>query len=430
MKISRTLDQGSALLVTLVTLGIVGLYMAAYLGMVSNQNISTMRSLQWNSGIPIAEAGIEEALTHLHYNPRLRAGNGWTLLNGVYAKERIIGERKYVTTISTNASPEIISRAYVRKPFSDDYLDPPRTIRVTVTNQPYWVKGMAAKGQIDLSGNKLRIDSFDSTDPIYSTNGRYDSAKAKDNGDVATNSSLVDSLNAGNTEIHGKVATGPGGSVSVGTKGSIGSTAWHQAGKAGIEPGWSGDDMNVDFQDVDPPFIGGAFTPVGGTVSTTNYTYVLTSGNWQLSSLNLSGSDSIIVMGDVVLYVAGDVNLSGQSLIYLPTNSSLKMYVAGSDASIGGKGAVNSSGNSTNFLYFGLPSNKTISMSGNASFTGSIYAPSADLTLGGGGNNTSDFVGASVTASVRLNGHFNFHYDETLNKVMNGRLVITSWMEL
>jgi hypothetical protein len=430
MKISRTLNQGSALLITLVTLGIVGLYMAAYLGMVSNQNLSTMRSLQWNSGIPIAEAGIEEALTHLHYNPILREGNGWTLQNGLYTKARMIGDRKFVTTISTNVSPEIISRAYVRKPFSNDYLDPPRAIRVTVTNQPFWVKGMAAKGQIDLSGNKLRIDSFDSTDPNYSTNGRYDPAKAKDNGDVATNSSLVDSLNAWNTEIHGKVSTGPGGSVSVGANGSIGSTAWHQAGNTGVEPGWSGDDMNVDFQEVDPPFTGGAFTPAGGSVSSTNYTYVLTSGNWQLSSLVMSGSDSIIVTGNAVLYVTGNVNLSGQSFIYIPANGSLKMYVAGSDASIGGKGAVNSSGNSTNFFYLGLPSNKTISMSSNASFTGSIYAPSADLTLGGGGNDSYDFVGASVTASVRMNGNFNFHYDETLNKVMNGRLAITSWKEL
>ena len=88
-------------------------------------------------------------------------------------------------------------------------------------------------------------------------------------------------------------------------------------------------------------------------------------------------------------------------------------------------------GNAANLAYYGLPSNTTLSFTGNASFTGTIYAPEADFKLGGGGNNTYDFVGASVTSSVTMNGHFNFHYDENLNKA--GPVlgyVARAWVEL
>lgn len=424
-------EQGNTLLVLLVTVGIVAFSLTSYLALVSNQNLTTMRSAQWNSGIAVAEAGIEEALTHLYYSPTVRATNGWELDDGYYVKKRVLGDSKYVTKISMASSPEIVSSAYVRVPFGTEYIEPPRSVRVTLTNDALFAKGMVAKGQIDLSGNKVTTDSFDSTDPAYSTNGRYDPAKHKDNGDVATNSTLVDSLDVWNAEIYGRGSTGPGGSVLVGPNGSVGSKAWHDAGNKGIEPGWTSDDMNVAFPDVQPPFAGGASTPSGGSYGGTNYTYVLTSGNWQLASLSMSGQNKMVVTGDAVLYVPGNVSMAGQSYIYIATNSTLRFYVGGASASLGGSGVVNPPGNATNFFYYGLPSNTSLSLSGNAAFTGAIYAPSAAFTLGGGGNNTYDFVGASVSASVKMNGHFNFHYDENLGKNGPRRgFTITSWNEI
>ena len=431
MKFGSRTSQGSVLLVIIFTVAILGISLAAYLDLVGSQNLSTMRSTQWNSGIPIAEAGIEEALTHLHYNPTNRSAEGWTLINGYYIKERFLGEAKFITSISATNPPEIISSGYVRVPLGTNYIDPPRTIRVTTENDALFAKGMVAKGQIDLNGNNIRTDSFDSTDPAYSTAGGYDSAKAKDNGDIATNSAVIDSLNVWNADIYGKASTGPGGAVTIGPNGSVGSHAWHSAGNTGIEPGWSSDDMNVSFPDVKAPFTGGALTPAPGSVGGTNYTYVLTSGNWEFSSLSMSGQDKLIVLGDVVLYVTGSVSLSGQSYMTVSTNSTLQLYVGGANASFGGSGIVNTPGSATNFVYYGMPGNTSLSMSGNAAFTGAIYAPSADLTLGGGGNTTYDFSGSSVSGTVRMNGHFNFHYDESLGETGPRRgYVITSWNEI
>jgi hypothetical protein len=87
--------------------------------------------------------------------------------------------------------------------------------------------------------------------------------------------------------------------------------------------------------------------------------------------------------------------------------------------------------NAANFYLFGLPTCTDVSFGGNAAYTGVIYAPQADFHLGGGGNTTYDFVGASVSKTVHMNGHYRFHYDENLRRVGIGRGYIpTNWKEV
>jgi hypothetical protein len=433
MKTSANKSAGSVLVLTLVTTGLMGIALASYLTLVRAQNLTVMRSLQWNQSLPVAEAGIEEALVHLTYvGTNNRAVNGWRYDDGVYKKERWVGSNKFVTTISTSSnSPTIISKGYVKDARGAVLLNTPRTIKVTTTNDALFAKGMVAKGTIDLKGNSIRTDSFDSSNTNYSTNGRYDPAKALDHGDIATNSGLTNSLLVGNAEIFGKASTGPKGSVAIGTGGGVGSKAYLDSGNHGAESGHLSDDMNVAFQDVKPPFTGGASIPISGLLVGTNYNYVLASGNYQLSGLSMSGSDKMLITGDAVLYVTGDFSLTGNAQILLATNATLRLYVAGQTTRIGGNGITNPNDSAFNFSYYGLPTNTRMSIDGNASFTGTIYAPQADLTIGGGGSDTYDFVGASVTGSVMMNGHYHFHYDEALGPYGPRRTyVVTSWNEI
>jgi len=56
---------------------------------------------------------------------------------------------------------------------------------------------------------------------------------------------------------------------------------------------------------------------------------------------------------------------------------------------------------------------------------------SSKLSVGGGGNDVSDFVGSIVTRSMTLNGHYNIHYDESLEQSGSVRIyVVTSCNEL
>jgi hypothetical protein len=436
----------------IVVMALVGITLGSYLQLVSQQNLSIMRSMAWTSALAVAEAGVEEAMAHINRNNTNRVLDSWTefdpnpLLENerlgasfsvgtspVYVmRQRPIGNSKFKVYITRDLDPPIIfAEGYARHPMNQSFLPRPRILRVTTATRFLFIKGMVAKGTIDLSGNNIKTDSFDSRDPLYSTDGKYDPDKTKDNGDVATNSSMVDSLGVWNAEVYGRVATGPGGAVRMGANGAVGSKAWHDAGNVGIEEGYSSADMNVHFPDVREPFSGGGFSPAPAEVDGTNYTYVVGNGNWQMNTLSLSGSDgAMLVNGHAVLYVTGEVDLTGQSYIYIAPGASLQLYVAGENANLGGNGVVNADAKASDFTYWGLPSNTQVSMTGNAAFTGTIYAPQASLTLGGGGSSRYDFVGATVTDKIRMNGHFQFHYDEALQRFgpRDGYTVV-SWNE-
>ena len=91
------------------------------------------------------------------------------------------------------------------------------------------------------------VGYYAGSDPNYSTLGKYDPAKTKDTGDVATNANdgltsngkPLHAIDVGDSDIKGHAATGPAGTVYVTSNGSVGDLAWVNAGTAGIKPGWS-----------------------------------------------------------------------------------------------------------------------------------------------------------------------------------------------
>jgi hypothetical protein len=421
-----------------------------------------------------------------------------------------------------------------------------RGVRATLHNTALFSKGMVARDTINLNGNNITSDSFDSGNPLYSTNGQYVSTKHKANGDIAVNASLINSLNVGNADIYGHLSTGPGGTAEIGPNGVVGDELWHQGNNKGIEDGYLRSDMNVSFPDVQPPWNGGALSPAGtggwitnwtytyttngsstttisypggtdtittnypvtsttypsgspgpvtssvvtnttatstlaslgypaagtylgavssnyvssgtvslrgwyynyakitsyttnwvyptftvtsGTISTnashteTQYDYILDDGNYEQASL----SGTVYVRGNAKLYVTSSLSLSD---VAIASGKRLDLYCAASDVSLGGNNSANSSGLAGSFRFWGLPSCTSISFSGNSSFVGTIYAPNADFRLNGSGNTPIDFIGASITKTSTMNGHFNFHYDEALAREGGGSFVVTGWNEM
>ncbi len=426
MRIHHCGQQGTILLTSLITAMILGTILAGYLTLVATQSRLSARAQAWSLALGVAEAGIEEALTQINYTNEL-CSNGWESEGGFYTRTRYLGSNYYTVAISNASAPILISTGSVQLPIGAGYVE--RIVRVTTQRETLFSKAMLARYSINMNGNNIKTDSFDSTDTNCSTNGRYDASKAKAHGDIATNSGLSNSLALGNANIWGRISTGPAGSATLGANGAVGDVVWQTSGQHGIQPGWSSDDMNLQFSAVTPP-VGAFFTPKGGTVDGTKYDYILDfSGYWLISGL--ANNQSLIVCSNVqaVLLVAGDIKLTGNSCLAIQTGGALKLYMQGRSADFGGQGIVNQNGRATNFFYYGLPSNSSLSLAGNSQFTGAIYAPNADFSLGGGGSGTLDFVGASVTATVTMNGHYNFHYDESLSQ-QQGKLIIASWNEL
>lgn len=266
MKIQLSRKKGSALIITLIITAVIGTALASYLRLASYQNQSVVHSQFWNGGIPIAEAGVEEALAHLNtVGDGNRATNGWILTNGQFYLKRSLDAGRYEVWITSDAQPEVSALGYVQEPLTGKEVK--RNVRITTTKAGSYMKGIIARDNIVMNGGGVRIDSFDSTDPAYNTNGRYDAAKSKDGGFAGA---VTGSINTGNGGIWGYAATGPNGSL----VGNVGDFAWHAAG-GGIQQGHYRKDLNISFPPVGIPFSTNFHHLFGPTnVTTTNFTYL------------------------------------------------------------------------------------------------------------------------------------------------------------
>jgi hypothetical protein len=439
MRTSLSIRQrilGGTLFATIIITAIIGIALAAYLTHTTNQNQLVVRSQVWNSALPVAEAGLEEAFTHCYWNfPTNMATEGWDRVNNDYAKRNLVGDgglggpgRRLGTlkangyfevsiTSNTPMSFTVTSAGYFPMPGSDTHVK--RTIKVSATNLPVFVGPMVLKDKVDMNGNNVVTDSYDSTDVSKSTLGKYDPAKAGDNGDIACLSGLKNAFGVGNANIWGRVFTGPSGTVEVGPGGAVGSVAWQQGGNSGVEPGWWQKDLNYSMPDVEAPFASAA-PPGSGAVGTNNYSFIMGSGNYMLNKLD---ADTLIT-GNAVLYVTGDIKFSTDEKLVIAPGASLKIYCGASGAIFGI--VDNQNVNPATFMYLGLPSNKTIDFQGQAGLTCTVYAPSAALTF----NGHSTIYGSIVASGAKLNGNAAIHYDESLRKILPRRgFIILSWNE-
>jgi hypothetical protein len=562
---------------TIISFSVVG-----YLALVTQQSSMSARSQVWNMAIAISEAGVEEGLQHLNSNPNQLGTSGWTADGSTFSMTRVFANgNSYTVEIdnSAPATPIITSRATISVAtvarntpqffvaatgvdLSSGAVSRAVRVRTSRSNQvPY---PLAAKEGIDLKGNGVLTDSFDSGDPARSTNGHYDPAKVGDKGDVACNAGIVNVVSVQNANIYGHVRTGKGGTASIGSQGAVGSHEWQNANGKGIQPGWATEDSNFTFPDTTAPYSSGigpeydkvVSTPIGVVTNTTyingsvnypitvpagstmssvvtnistlsssvypgaiaglttnasyttvstypgvipglvtnnagfttvtsypgpkpglttnynasgkkitgytyassfNYTYpslvysypaltysynlhqtttiystnhydvVLKSGDYYATEL----TGKVYVNGKARIVLPNGLSMSGNDQIVLGPLGSLAMYAGGTSFTIGGNGVLNPSGFAGNFIVYCAPSVTDLTLNGNGEFTGVLIAPNAAVKLNGGGNSDEDFIGALMAKTIRLNGHFKFHYDEALSRMeANGRFLITSWDEV
>jgi Tfp pilus assembly protein PilX len=422
MKSHYRTEQGSALMIALNAAAVMGIVLMSYLSLTNAQNQSVARSQSWNSVIPVAEAGIEEALAQLYYSSTNLAANGWTSnANNVFTRSRTIGDGRYVAMISNASPPVIFSTGFSKAPLTGSLIS--RTIKVNTRKGSPFAQGLVAKGRILFSGGGS-LDSFDSSDPSYSTGGQYDPAKRKSGGKLVTNSRLADAIHVDTAHIYGAAFAGPGGTTTV-NSGAVGDLAWN-ASNSGVQAGCFADNANVSFPDVEEPFTSLYFIPASGTVGSTNYTYVVLPGNNKLTgNINIGGGKSMIVTGgDAVLYVDGTFTVGGSGFLYIAPGASLKLYLNGT-GTISGTGIVNATQQANNLAIYGLNTCATLTYSGSSTFVGTVYAPYAAFTFSG----SSGACGAFTANTATISGGAAIHCDEGLGKD-GGLYVVTSWNEI
>ncbi len=402
--------HGHVIVVTLVICLLLGIVLLGVMKLTTNEGQLTGRSQSWNGAIPVAEAGIEEAFTHLRYCPTNRASNDWVLNGDLYQKSRTMGNSFYEVTISTNYDPVITSRGGIRAPHQTNYIV--RTVRVMATNEPMFSAAIEATDGIFFKGSGVTINSYDSRDPrFYLPDGRYDTTKFNDKGRVICHFGPFEMENA---KIYGRVETTEESALTIGPNGVVGDLVWHLNNK-GIQEGWHTSTTSSEFDSLEAPPGGSPLpTRVSGAFVLTNRTY---------RTLSIRGD--IVVKGDATLIVERDYEVNG---IIVEKNASLKLYVNASSIAL--KSVDNRNLRAESFMYYGLPDNKNISMQGNAAFCGILFAPDAALAIGGGGADEIDFLGAIIARVVTVNGKMTFHFDEATTRLGSRGFSASRWDEL
>lgn len=315
-----------------------------------------------------------------------------------------------------------------------DYIG--RKVQVQATITPLFSLGVACKSSFNMNGKNCVVNSFNSSLTNASTGGQYDASKALSGGDVGVDGAVVGDVSLGNGTIYGHLFTGAGSiasQVQIGPNGSVGPIG---TANGTIAAGWWSPTFNASFSDVPaptyaplpppaavPPLLGLLGTPVT-TFSGGNYTVA---GSYSPGDIVVSGP------GVTTLWVQGSMSVGN---ITFTNGGSLILYIgntSGSAVSLteSGNNTLNQPGLARNLQIYGLPTLTSIDLHGNAGFNATIYAPEANFIGGGGGNNTQDTCGAITVNSITMNGHWNFHFDESLkNFGPNRGWVAKNWTEV
>ncbi|HEV2207440.1 MAG TPA: hypothetical protein VG167_01610 [Verrucomicrobiae bacterium] len=407
--------RGSVLAVTLFLAFLFGLFLFYYLSLAKGQRTMVARAQAWNASLGLAEAGAEEALAQLNPGapqPAIdRTANGWGAASaGLYGPmSRTLTNGSYSAVYTTDTFPVIYATGYVAVASLSANLS--RTVRLTTKTVPLFGVGMAAVGNINLNGNNINTDSFDSGH----TNAWTSSTPQGTNGSIASLQGLV---NVGNGNVHGTVYLGPAAANTVGSSGFV--------------TGGVSNDFNASFPDVILP----STTPIPAVALNTNiagvtYQYAFIGNSGYYSVPALTGNLYVGPSTQITLLINGNAS---PGTIYVDgpgvTAGKLIIYMNGPSFTLSGQSTV-IAGIAADLAYYGTPNNTSFTMSGNASFCGTVYAPEAAVSMGGGGSNPYDFVGSLICKSVTMNGHFNFHFDEDLLRDGPARgYVATGWTEL
>jgi hypothetical protein len=434
MKTRRNISRetGTTLIITLTTTGILGTVLATYMVLTSQENLKVKRSIGWNAALPMAEAGIEDACSHLSWNPTNFdwSSDGWAINtnSGAYNKTRFLGDGYYSTDIDgwVGGVVTITSKGYAAWTGGSNYIS--RTVVVNAqTPTPVYPSGLIAFN-IDFGGT-FNADSFDSRTNLYSTGGQYDPKKRTANALVASRPGSTGFNVAGTVDIRGNVATGPGGIVTVSGSGIVGDLAYNTKGT--IQPGHVTNNFNTVYPPV--PFIpfntnsGSTRIATSGTNgSGTTFNYVLTNAhyNYYLPSV-AAGSTMFVSVPGCRLWIQGGTDIPVITFDNNPTNPppTLQLLFGGPNLTLP-KNDCSFNNSPPQYWLIGLPSCASLKWTGGT-FIGVIYAPTMALSSQG----NADLQGAIVANSFACTGTFDFHYDAATGETKAKPFQIIAWAE-
>ncbi|MHA2316094.1 MAG: DUF7305 domain-containing protein, partial [Candidatus Hermodarchaeia archaeon] len=173
---------------------------------------------------------------------------------------------------------------------------------------------------------------------------------------------------------------------------------------------------------------------MGTDITAKGETVILNPGDsGQYNDIIVTKGDNVGVLeisgGDVVLYLTGDIELGESCELVVKDGSSLTIYIDG-DIHCHANSAVNPPEEPSKFQIYGTSEvQQSFDIKAKNDWSGTIYAPNADVILYANG----DFYGSTVSNSFELKAGGNYYYDEALRTVsvddLGVRFVVKRWYE-
>jgi hypothetical protein len=296
-----------------------------------------------------------------------------------------------------------------------------------------WTRGVTLRKSLVMNGGGF-IDSFDSSDPLKSTDSQYDITKRQSHGDVGIIDSTASTLN-GNYLYGNLTYSGPAVGKTSNVQGTI-STPFN----ATVPPVTAPTDWTTDsYSTALPAAVNNVITVQASGTSSSSPT------RYKLSTIDLQGQTTMAIVSPtpppgqsptptyLEIWVTGDLKMAGGSQITQASTAYVKYYFEG-DINLTGNGYVNQ-GVAANLTIYGVSpadgSARNLKIAGGNALIAVVDAPAYDTTFSGSG----DFMGALVanTLSVIGNGQVSLHYDEALNRTHSsspvGNYAYASWFE-
>ncbi|MDR3405676.1 MAG: hypothetical protein P4L99_24540 [Chthoniobacter sp.] len=283
--------------------------------------------------------------------------------------------------------------------------------------------GVSTDGALNAPNALTNFDSFNSSSPLSSTNGLYDSAKRRSNIEVASNGSNV--VVAG--IVYGNVST-DGGNIAkdAHVTGTV-NNSYFRALPSVKAPTWAVASSTVS---------GTKTVTAGALLSPTQYQFDQVNGTLHVTANVLGGLGGLLgqlpVVGSVVsseadIYVTGDF----KGNLIIDPGVKAKVYVQG-NVTMAANQLQNNSQRASELEILGVPANggtaRTISIDTTGNPIAAIYAPTDNVTLTGKG----DFSGAISAAQLQVPDGAAVHYDEELALELGVILgyELVSWQEI
>jgi hypothetical protein len=165
--------------------------------------------------------------------------------------------------------------------------------------------------------------------------------------------------------------------------------------------------------------------PSSGTIK--NDTTVTNSAKY--SSIDLKNSKTLLIDGDIALYVTGEITLGNSAELQIDSDGSLILYLGGNFEGKNSSNVNNLTQQAKKLQIYCLDSCEDMRFKNSSDFYGVIYAPNASVIM----DNSANLHGAIVAKTFEQSNSGTFNYDANLRDASvydeAVRFVVTNWHE-